>query len=101
MSCEFIDTQPVPSDCKRCNGTGMVGRPPSDPDWCMECGGVGCDWLDRSALFTLAHNLAVAGALCAAFDLGGPHRSWVSDRIDGYEYDEPWHPGCNRPAGGT
>ena len=57
----IADETLVPIDCKRCNGTGII-----DSDWCMECGGVGADWFDRGALFTLAHNLMVGGALFAA-----------------------------------
>src|SRR5687767_2106929 len=54
----FVDVEPVALDCVRCAGSGVIAA-----DWCSACGGCGSDWFDRSALFTLAHNLAVAGAL--------------------------------------
>ena len=37
-------------------------------------------FFDRSALFTLAHNLAIVAALCASFDLAWHGRMDYSDR---------------------
>lgn len=43
----------------------------------------------------LGHNLATAGALCAAFWLGDAYSSrWY--RVHG---EPAWQPGCGRPAG--
>lgn len=92
MSAIIVDTSPLPFDCMRCNGTGIVAA-----EWCMECGGAGCDWFDRSTLMTLAHNLAVAGALCEA-DANGYVRGY-HDGMPGPRDPHPdWRPGCGRSA---
>lgn len=59
----------------------------------------------RTSLATLSHNLAIAGALCRAYELGddprpvGPGRRgtlpsggtwWIPDAL--------WYPGCGEPA---
>ena len=49
---------------------------------------------------TLAANLATAGALELARRTGGPHRVWRDAQMEGNDYDEPWRPGCGRPAPG-
>lgn len=74
---EIVDTNPVIEECDYpgCNGTGATGDV-----YCPRCDG---DWIltfDRSALFTLAHNLSVAGALYAAFRCGRFYE--MSKRID-------------------
>jgi hypothetical protein len=58
---ELIDSDPVIEECDAtwCDG-GTVGD-----RYCRTCGGDGFKVFDRSALFTLAHNLATAGALWA------------------------------------
>ena len=48
--------------------------------------------LIRQWVATLAHNLAVAGALCEAFDMG-----WNQAFGDGSGEDY-WRPGCGRGA---
>jgi hypothetical protein len=66
MSIEIIDTDPVIEDCDHlwCED-GRVGD-----RYCPRCGGDGMRTFDRSALFTLAHNLAVAGAMQRMFGAG-------------------------------
>lgn len=100
-------------DCPHCNGTGIdpirVGigdEHPCDPVDCTRCGGM---MLEAVCLGTFLSNLAVAGALCAAwfhafgvgFDSG-----WEDCRRLGsiaalhpttHDY---WRPGCSRPCPG-
>ena len=66
------DVQPeVP--CHGCNGSGVQyadrGGGCPEPDYCDECGGIGACGVG-SQMATLAHNLAIAGALKWSFDLG-------------------------------
>lgn len=51
----------------------------------------------RRWIITLAHNLAIAGWLCAAWELGkrGATRIWTRDEID---ESSRWFPGCGRSA---
>jgi hypothetical protein len=58
---ELIDSDPVIEECDypKCRG-GAVGD-----QWCPRCGGSGYQTFDRSAILTLAHNLAIAGALAS------------------------------------
>ena len=69
-----------------CDAT--VGRP------CGECVVVA-----RNRLNALAHNLAVAGGLCRAYDIGMERMRmiWCRDEIDPVR---DWHPGCGRTAPG-
>ena len=80
---EIIDTDPVVDQCGYCDN-GIQGD-----QYCRYCGGDGVDVFDRSSLFTLAHNLAIAGGLCASWVLGSNH---------GYpdECGWDWRPGCGR-----
>jgi hypothetical protein len=52
------------------------------------------------ALDTLAANLRVAGALCAAWRDGAAWGEWFGDPCTSL-LDRPWSPGCNRPAPGV
>ena len=52
--------------------------------------------LQRTWMMNLAHNLAVAGGLCRAFQQGVyAAASWTSGQLDG---QNAWEPGCARPA---
>jgi len=62
------DVQPE-ARCLACRGTGVSGSLPSDPDWCVECGGAGVACCG-SALATLAHNIAIGAALTHTFYVG-------------------------------
>ena len=44
----------------------------------------------------LSHNLAIAGGLCEAYELGA-RRGFDVGAFMEFESDE-WHPGCQRPA---
>jgi hypothetical protein len=59
----------VSFECEACGGTGEQLAPgrDTDPDYCGQCGALG---IHVEYLGTLFANLAVAGALCAAFELG-------------------------------
>lgn len=48
-------------------------------------------------LATLAHNLAIAAFMCAAFNEGSDHRMRMM--LD-MPLDEDWRPGCRQPAPG-
>ena len=101
MSWSIVHEHPVPFNCDRCDGSGIVGHAPNlDPEWCPLCGGSGEDYLDLSALTTLARNLAVAALGCAAYDLGGVKDRWVIVPGGIQRLVLPWHPGCGRPAPG-
>lgn len=81
----LVDADPVELPCSRCKGEGWRGD--------MECGGCsgsGSDWFDRSELFTLAHNLAIGGALMIA---GLYAEMRITRGVD-------WLPGCGRKAPG-
>lgn len=82
MYIELIDCDPVIEECDHlwCED-GRIGD-----RWCPRCGGDGWKTFDRSALFTLAHNLAVAGGLCASREQA--HDLW----------DPKWSPGCGWPV---
>jgi hypothetical protein len=54
----------------------------------------------RRRLSTLAANLRVAGALCAAWRDGAAWGEWFGDPCTSL-LDRPWSPGCNRPAPGV
>lgn len=94
MSIAIVHDEPASFDCERCDGTGIeyFGH---DPDWCGECGGTGEDHIDLSPLATLAHNLAIAGGLCAAFELG---RQFCWRAMVGLPAAEDWRPGSGRAA---
>lgn len=87
--------------CKTCDGRGYTTalKWGVDPDWCPECGGAKESALDMSRLDTLAHNLAIAAALCAAHEIGlnesEGHRLYHEH---GYRVAECWAPGCGRPS---
>ena len=53
----------------------------------------------KRRLDTLAHNLAMAGGLCRAYDIGMERMSmiWCRDEIDPVR---DWRPGCGRTAPG-
>jgi hypothetical protein len=58
-----------------------------------------CREVATKTLANLASCLAVAGALCEAFDLGreqNEHERLYSSH--GYRTDQDWLPGCGRPA---
>lgn len=112
-------------DCPRCRGSGIdpirVGigdEHPCDPDDCRECGGMRATVVEMR---TWASNLAIAGALCAAFRHGfdegwavtsegfnAEHvgQRWKANQREYYElmaapgWGEGWRPGCGRNAGG-
>jgi hypothetical protein len=84
------DCEPVELDCARCKADGRIGDM-----WCSDCGGTGADFFSRSELYTLAHNLAIAGALCESFQLGDQWGAWTEDP---YPDPAPWRPGCHRSA---
>jgi hypothetical protein len=74
---------PMYRDCGSCNFVHRTyGRA-----WCTWCVGD-----IRDACRTLAHNLAIAGALCRAFELGD------AGKLCGYEVCDCWFPGCQRSA---
>lgn len=91
-----------PVCCEACL-TGLYGRPCTcDPSqWATAWDRIAADVITRHAatlerlalvdrLRTLAANLVVGGALCAAFELGRD-----------LEYArKPWRPGCGRAWGG-
>jgi len=52
----------------------------------------------RAALFCLAHNLGIAGALCEAFRYGRARAFDESARLLRYETSVEWYPGCGRSA---
>lgn len=83
MNIEIIDTDPVIEDCDHlwCED-GRVGD-----HYCSRCGGDGMRTFDRSALFTLAHNLAVAGAMQKMDGLG----AFVVISAEHWGHDE-WSP---------
>lgn len=77
------DVQPE-APCRRCAGSGEIGHP--DTDWCYECGGSGTVGVGAE-LVTLAHNLAIAGAMFT-----------VRHDLNGLYYDRKyWRPGDGRP----
>jgi hypothetical protein len=58
------------------------------------------DVMERSVAVTrnlriLGANLAVAGALCAAFEMGGAWLFWLDDPYQSANCP-PWTPGCGR-----
>jgi hypothetical protein len=60
-----------------------------------------CREVIRDSMHCLAHNLVIAGALCAAFWQGHEqreHEQLYSNH--GYRTDEGWRPGCGRAAKG-
>ena len=68
-------------------------------DWDKNWNGNGLDWFERGLLdqlsrrmYNLSQSLAVAGALCASFDLGD-----MSAR-DTYWCRPTWRPGCKKDA---
>ena len=102
MSLFMQTTTPMEVPCRSCNGLGddahlYAGGAP-DPDFCPDCGGVGTEFVD---LATLGHNLAVAGALCKAFELGDEHGYRVGVAIVTLDSPSPapWRPNtAGRPA---
>lgn len=88
------DSEPIEVDCDRYGGLGTVGD-----GYCMDCYGNGSDYLD---LACLVRNVAIAGALCAAFRDG-----WIVSEafgreprdVDAIMYEcggKSWEPGCGR-----
>lgn len=80
----LVHCEPLFVDCPRLDQCG---------DHCHECDGAGEIAIDLSDLATLAHNLAIAAALCASFEMGrdaGPdrHQAWKTAW---------WRPGCGKP----
>lgn len=68
----FVQTDtPFDIPCRECSGDGWeVVRNhwgPPERDYCSHCGGPGLDFID---LACLSMNLAVAGALTAAYERG-------------------------------
>lgn len=89
---------PLFTSCETCRGTGEVEAGFGDcagREYCGECSGHGEVAHDLSWLATLAHNLAIAGGLCATYWDGVRtefshhlHAPWI----------ERWRPGCAKPA---
>lgn len=76
----YLETNVQPeAPCPGCNGSGEQyadrGGGCLEPDCCAECGGIGACGIGN-ALATLAHNLAITGALTEAY---------VRGRVDGIE----------------
>ncbi len=85
-------------NCETCNGTGefRMSRHDTDPDWCHECAGNGAVAFYMGTLFA---NLAIAAGLCAAFSLGHQSQAvYIGSEYASGPIDEPWRPGCQRPA---
>lgn len=85
----------VEIDCWRCGNTGDESGPDDEAEVrCGKCGG----WSNPHVwhvLATLAHNLAVGGALCRAFKLGDRHGLYTTDP---YFYTPPWRPNVDGKA---
>lgn len=80
----IVHDDPVVEQCGYCDNGIQCDH------YCRHCGGDGIDVLDLSALATLAHNLAVAGAMMAA-------ALYAELRLtQGIE----WMPGCGVEAPG-
>ena len=87
MSIELVDTDPLIFECRHCKN-GVVGD-----DFCTRCGGDGiASVFERTALHTLAVNLATAAALCRAHELGYCN-GWFTSKLG---RDAGWTPGCGR-----
>lgn len=98
------DCEPIELECASCHGDGRRGDA-----YCPGCGGTGCDFVSRQAMYTLAHNLGIAGALCRAFEIGRDlqHALTNADMLSSgreREYErrhimrDYFHPGCGRGA---
>lgn len=54
-------------------------------------------WLVMLAIF--AHNVAIGGALCAAFAEGmDQHSLWTNYHAHGHRLASLWRPGCELPT---
>lgn len=84
-------TSPRLVTCRCCKGTSQGFGTLR----CDCCNGDGCYEVDDPSLATLAHNLAVAGGLCASFNLGC---RYADDLWDVDAHSRRWRPGCRRPA---
>jgi hypothetical protein len=95
------DVQPE-APCSGCNGSGEQcadrGGGCPEPDWCVECGGVGACGIG-SQMATLAHNLAIAGALTRAHALGFPRMFTVTRGGETYDdWEMRWEPNAKGRA---
>jgi hypothetical protein len=98
-SISIVHDEPAFVTCASCNGRGYTTalRWGIAPDWCPECEGAKEVAVDLSSLATLAHNLAIAGGLCAAFEQGWAYGAWWEAAHPG---DEPeFQPGHSIPRG--
>lgn len=82
MNWTIQDNEPDITDCPQCE-CGVVGD-----DYCPNCGGDAVEVFDRSALYTLAHNIQVGAALCASFELGLTTNELAAVHLD----DCGWRP---------
>ena len=81
-------------DCGRCGGTGHDPvRIDHDPEYCLRCGGCGCDFWDAGIL---VWNLVIGAALCRAFQLGWSCGSDAA--LQDFRDTTVWHSGCQRNA---
>ncbi len=78
---------------------GIYSNTPCETcEWYRRVGGITSLCSMHEGLYTLAHNLSIAAALCHSFAQGRDHGSWMSSYYDGfYQGDDvewPWTPGC-------
>jgi hypothetical protein len=81
------------SVCPRCKGLGRGYIDVDGGKTCITCGGD--KWIDLTGLRRLATNLAVAGALCAAFSQGAVY---IVRSVLRPNEPEAFTPGCGRSA---
>lgn len=93
----IVDDEPIEIQCRHCKGSGW--SPWNHGSYCSICEGSGIGWFDRSRLFTLAHNLAVVGALFASFRAGDNFGFHMGS--DETQCTCQWSPGRGEPYRGS